>query len=226
MPSLNLFLLLLIGLFASEVHADSVHGLIDHYSDGDSFVIADTAVRLKGIDAPELAQQCTNRLGWVYRCGEMAASHLKSLVKGRSVVCEGDERDDYGRLVARCQAGSTDLNAAMVRDGWAVAFVRYDESYLEAESDARSGHRGIWQGEFQQPEAFRAASWNGASKKSNGTGENCVIKGNITSGGDRIYHTPWGSDHYARTRISTRKGERWFCSEAEARAAGWRPPRR
>lgn len=52
----------------------------------------------------------------------------------------------------------------------------------------------------------------------------CDIKGNINAEGVRIYHVP-GSEHYARTRIDTARGERWFCSEAEARAAGWRAAR-
>ena len=51
----------------------------------------------------------------------------------------------------------------------------------------------------------------------------CDIKGNISDNG-RIYHLPGGA-HYARTRIDESRGERWFCSEAEARAAGWRPAR-
>jgi len=51
-----------------------------------------------------------------------------------------------------------------------------------------------------------------------------LIKGNIGSKGDRIYHVP-GGRWYDKTRIDTGKGERWFCSEAEARAAGWRPPK-
>lgn len=51
---------------------------------------------------------------------------------------------------------------------------------------------------------------------------NCRIKGNI-SGGERIYHTP-GSPYYDQTDIDVSIGERWFCSEREARAAGWRPP--
>lgn len=55
--------------------------------------------------------------------------------------------------------------------------------------------------------------------------EKCRIKGNISSKGERIYHTP-KSRWYSRTKISTSKGERWFCSEAEARKAGWRPPKR
>jgi hypothetical protein len=53
--------------------------------------------------------------------------------------------------------------------------------------------------------------------------EGCRIKGNI-SGNGKIYHVP-GSDAYAKTRIDESKGERWFCSEDEARAAGWRAPR-
>ena len=51
---------------------------------------------------------------------------------------------------------------------------------------------------------------------------NCRIKGNI-SAGDRVYHTP-DSPYYARTQIDPAQGERWFCSEQEAQAAGWRPP--
>jgi len=49
----------------------------------------------------------------------------------------------------------------------------------------------------------------------------CRIKGNISTGGERIYHVP-GQRYYGATRIDVLKGERWFCSEAEARAAGWR----
>lgn len=53
----------------------------------------------------------------------------------------------------------------------------------------------------------------------------CVIKGNISARGERIYHLP-GDHYYSKTRIEPAKGERWFCSEAEARAAGWRRTRR
>jgi hypothetical protein len=54
----------------------------------------------------------------------------------------------------------------------------------------------------------------------------CNIKGNISyNGGEKIYHVP-GQEYYSETRISLLKGERWFCSEEEARAAGWRPARR
>ncbi len=52
--------------------------------------------------------------------------------------------------------------------------------------------------------------------------KNCNIKGNISiNSRERIYHVP-GQEYYASTKISPQYGERWFCSEEEARAAGWR----
>ena len=53
----------------------------------------------------------------------------------------------------------------------------------------------------------------------------CDVKGNISRSGERIYHVP-GGDWYDATRINLAKGERWFCSEEEARAAGWRQSKR
>lgn len=53
----------------------------------------------------------------------------------------------------------------------------------------------------------------------------CLIKGNISSRGERIYHVPGGA-YYSRTKISPAKGERFFCSEAEAVTAGWRASQR
>lgn len=50
----------------------------------------------------------------------------------------------------------------------------------------------------------------------------CDIKGNVSiNSGERIYHVP-GQRYYSETRIRPEYGERWFCSETEARAAGWR----
>lgn len=51
--------------------------------------------------------------------------------------------------------------------------------------------------------------------------DGCNIKGNVNTRGERIYHVP-GQKYYDDTEISAAHGERWFCSEEEARAAGWR----
>lgn len=57
-----------------------------------------------------------------------------------------------------------------------------------------------------------------------GLAPGCNIKGNIAIGGERIYHMP-GQSYYSDTQVSPLRGERWFCSEADARAAGWRRSR-
>jgi hypothetical protein len=57
------------------------------------------------------------------------------------------------------------------------------------------------------------------------SGTECSIKGNISiDSGERIYHVP-GQKYYGPTKIDPEFGERWFCSEGEARAAGWRKSR-
>jgi hypothetical protein len=54
----------------------------------------------------------------------------------------------------------------------------------------------------------------------------CTIKGNVSiDTGERIYHVP-GQMFYVETVISPSHGERWFCSENEARQAGWRKSKR
>jgi hypothetical protein len=47
-----------------------------------------------------------------------------------------------------------------------------------------------------------------------------VIKGNISRSGSKIFHVPGGL-YYEQTRINEAKGERWFCSEDDAKIAGW-----
>lgn len=63
-----------------------------------------------------------------------------------------------------------------------------------------------------------------AGQASAGENDACNIKGNVNTQGERIYHVP-GQKYYNDTRISASHGERWFCSEEEARAAGWRRSR-
>lgn len=54
----------------------------------------------------------------------------------------------------------------------------------------------------------------------------CEVKGNISyRTGERIYHLP-GQQYYEKTVIDPADGERWFCTEAEARANGWRKSKR
>ena len=138
-------------------------------------------------------------------------------MQGATLRCTPRDTDEYGRSVSVCKNGNTDINAEMVRAGLALAYRRYSNDYVDEETEAKSARRGLWAGEFTPPWDWRRESRAETTQKSG-----CVIKGNINQSGERIYHLP-GSDAYDRTKIDPRSGERWFCSEAEARAAGWRP---
>ena len=194
--------------------------------DGDTFSVGAERVRLWGVDAPEGRQVCQNDQGQSYACGDVARDQLVGLIGGRAVRCEVRDRDPYGRAVARCLAGSTDLGEAMVRAGWAVDYVQFSRGgYASAEAEARRGRRGLWAGRFETPSTWRSEARQARPAPAAPPQSGCIIKGNISAKGRRIYHVP-GQEDYAATRIDTSKGERWFCSTAEARAAGWTPATR
>ena len=194
--------------------------------DADTWEVGGVTVRLFGIDAPELDQPCLLD-GRAWDCGAWAARETRSAYQGARAECGAVTTDRYGRIVARCSVGGEDVGRRMVREGWAYAFRRYSMEYDLDEKTAAVQRRGLHRGQVQDPAAFRAqrqAPQVPAPQVPAPTG-GCVIKGNVSSKGERIYHMP-GQEHYDRTRISPSKGERWFCSEAEARAAGWRRARK
>jgi hypothetical protein len=147
---------------------------------------------------------------------------LAELSADWDVRCLSHERDVYGRLLAVCWANDIELNAQMVAEGLAWAYRRYSDAYVQIEEQARLANLGVWQGEAEAPWDYRANRWERAAAESPRPG--CPIKGNINREGEKIYHTPW-SPWYDRTVIDESKGQRWFCDEAEAEAAGWRPAR-
>ena len=193
--------------------------------DGDTLEIRGTRIRLHGIDAPESDQVCTGPHG-KYRCGQRAALALSDKIGNGVVSCEPRDVDRYGRVVAVCGAHGEDLNGWIVANGWAIAYRHYSIDYVQQEETAAAAKVGIWQGEFVPPWDWRRGSRLADEEKKPDQPADCLIKGNISMNtGERIYHVP-GGEYYSRTKINPAKGERWFCSEAEARAGGWRPSKR
>ncbi|NVK33156.1 MAG: thermonuclease family protein [Rhodobacteraceae bacterium] len=210
---------LLAGLHVSAAQAQDLVSTSVRVIDGDTLKINGETLRLHGIDAPELAQKCITSTGKTWACGQQSKAHLKSLTDNSTIRCTRRERDAYDRIVSICYVGKTDLNADMVRSGQALAFAKYSADYTAQEAKAAAQKTGVWSGYFERPWDYRASKWQAANQHAP---KGCPIKGNISKAG-RIYHTPW-SAHYARTRINEAAGERWFCSEEEAIAAGWRAP--
>ena len=185
--------------------------------DGDTLDVAGERVRLHGIDAPEREQTCTID-GREWECGIAAWGRMIELLAGQIASCERRDYDQYGRTVAVCRINGDDVNARMVADGWALAYREYSLDYVPHEDAARAASIGLWQGEFVPPWEWRRGERLEAVEAAP---EACSIKGNIARDGERIYHV-LGGRYYEATVIDQARGEKWFCTEADAMAAGWR----
>ncbi|HZO21306.1 MAG TPA: thermonuclease family protein [Steroidobacteraceae bacterium] len=208
-----------------------------HIKDADTIEVRGSIFRLHGIDAPELDQSCLDAEGALYACGRDAVRELRGLIAERTVICEdrGPDSAYPKRRIGRCSVGGTDLHRWLVQNGWAVNFEPYAKGeFLADEEDARRGRLGIWKGCFVAPRDFR--HWNNGKGKLLGPEcpqdargklfpdvadmlSGCEIKGHYSRRAwpyKGIYHLP-GCRSYRRT-----KAKRWFCSEEDAIAAGFR----
>src|SRR5918997_4533479 len=136
--------------------------------DGDTIQVGDARVRLEGIDAPEAKQTCINARGREWDCGRAASRELQQLVSKREVRCEADGKDDYGRLLGTCSVGDLVINAEMIRNGLAWAFVKYSSTYVGVEKEARQARRGVFEVANLPPWEFRAEQWK--NSQPSGTG--------------------------------------------------------
>jgi endonuclease YncB( thermonuclease family) len=231
-------LVLVASLMATPLQAEIISGPA-RVIDGDTVDMTGTRVRLLGIDAPESAQSCS-RGGQSWACGQEATITLDAIIANQPLTCTAQGTDIYGRTLATCQAGVFDIGREMVRRGMALAASNAPEDYAAATAVAKQLSYGLWAGEFEHPEQWRAANPRSAPqlarteilaparrfaaastvsdrRYTNALG--CAIKGNYSRYGDLIYHLP-GQRYYSQTRP-----ERMFCTEREAMAAGFRRSR-
>ena len=85
---------------------------------------------------------------------------LKSLIVDNTVYCKGKQKDRYRRLIAVCYSGKVNLNSKMVEEGWAIAYRYYSNDYIFEEEIAKKNKKGIWQGDFIEPYAWRKKQLN------------------------------------------------------------------
>ena len=124
--------------------------------DGDSLRSGNLRIRLFGIDAPELKQQCADQNGVLWDCGVAALQQLNALIsKNKDLQCSLRDVDRYGRLVMQCFSGSTDIGAAMVRSGLALAYRDFSDLYIAEEKQAKTARKGVWRGTFSPPWEWR-----------------------------------------------------------------------
>lgn len=199
--------------------------------DGDTIDMTGMRIRLAFIDAPE-AQQACDTAGATWACGTAATEELASILADQHVSCAVIDTDVYGRQVAQCQTRVFDLGREMVRRGMAITLDNAPYEYGEAAQVAQRLNYGLWASTFELPANWRAANPQLVQREVQNMPEapqhqpeaervyrnqfGCAIKGNRSRRGEWIYHLP-GRPYYEQTRP-----EELFCTESEARAAGYR----
>ena len=186
--------------------------LVTRIIDGDTIEIeTGDQVRYIGINTPE-----TNHPTKPVECfGKEATQINRELVEGKEVILVKDvnDRDIYNRLLRYVYLeDGTFVNLALVEEGYATSYtfppdISHQADFLSAETTARNENAGLWGECYEESANFKEGE--------------CVIKGNISTNGEKIYHVP-GQKYYNQTVIDDDKGEMWFCSEEEAVNAGWR----
>jgi endonuclease YncB( thermonuclease family) len=221
---LALVALLLVGPWWVRVSHDEPSGQLA-VIDGDTLQVGDTIVQLYGIDAPELGQLCYAD-GEPRPCGVEAALALHKLIamEGPALHCKPWQGDDEGAAppgtrIEVCEVGSEDVSLVMLLGGHSVALPQSFPDYVEAQERAREGRLGIWHTTFEPPWKWRQGERQPSEQV------DCNVRGVIDSQGLRIYHVPTDPD-YNDVAVDPARGDASFCSDEDARQAGWRRPSR
>ena len=162
----KIFLILIISFFlALTLNSTEING-VPKIIDGDTVHINTKKIRLEGIDAPEIKQQCKKPFLKVstiiglefnknYSCGVIAKKKLIDKIDSSKIKCISSSKDRYERFLATCYMGKINLNKWMVRNGYALAYKKYSKDYVRDEEYAKKNKLGVWEGSFIMPEKWR-----------------------------------------------------------------------
>jgi endonuclease YncB( thermonuclease family) len=116
-------------LMSSTAHATEISGPA-RVLDGDTVVVGEIHVRLKGVDAPERGTEL----------GEFARKIMIEIVNGSDLTCQLTGEKTHKREVGYCfTADGLDINRAIIEQGVALACPRYSTRYVEFEqAEARA----------------------------------------------------------------------------------------
>ncbi len=181
---------------------------------GDQMRVDGETVHLFGVEAPIAIQQCAGSKS----CGVAAKAALQKLVGGKRVTCDISGREANNTSSATCQVNGADIAGQLVRGGHVFATTGLFATYASAEREARTNRAGLWRANALRPNEYRAKVWEEAKQSAP---DGCPIKGTV-AGENKTYLVPWAGS-YEKAKVRSERGERWFCTEAEARAAGWKP---
>ena len=150
--SLKIFILCSLSslfLFSNNLFASHVTVI-----DGDTIRLGDVKIRFSGIDAPEINQTCVASEGKV-ACGKISRDLLIEKVTNNKISCTDEGKDFYGRVLGECFVNGESLSSYLVREGFAFAYRKYSNKYIEDEEYAKFNKLGLWSMEFQYPWDYR-----------------------------------------------------------------------
>ena len=205
--------------------------------DGSIYLVRYLGIEVPGEGAAERDPRSINE-----RARQFSASRLA----GRQVELEAGavDTDSSGRLLRYIYVDGEMVNMALVTNGLATvssfpADFKHKHSFAIEEERAKQGRAGFWESAVKDQDGHPPVSepvqpFHGGTlplpPPGQGRGTSCdyshtaqaVIKGNIeANSGERIYYVP-GTFFYSTTVVSLGEGDRLFCTEEEARAAGWK----
>ena len=151
MKKLSLYVFLAL-MFCGTSFADSLRVV-----DGDTIVLNGEKIRISGIDAPELKQMCMNGDEKVF-CGKTAKMILVKKIGNQTPECIREGKDVYKRTLAECFINGVSLSSFLVRSGYAFAYRKYSDKFIEDEEFAKKNKLGMWSMKFQYPWDFRKGS--------------------------------------------------------------------
>ena len=128
-----------------------ITGKISSIVSGDVFRIGQHTIRLYALAAPLIDQKCQDGNGHLYDCGYVSARMLKDFVSGDDVTCRVMNFNAQNELLAACSVDKTDIGAAMVEEGWALALPNINPIYIPYQQKAQEAQKGLWAGRFQMP---------------------------------------------------------------------------
>jgi endonuclease YncB( thermonuclease family) len=238
-------ILLIAALLCSALPVSRARAANPTIKDGSTLQLGSVTYRLDGIDAPALDQMCIDEHADAWTCGVEARDQLTRLIGGRAVHCDdlGVDPNTKKRHLGACtvEGETTSLSELLVRQGFALNVESSATGRFKPdEARARENRQGLWKGCFVAPQEFRRGKKDGAllggSCRADRDQEirevlfpddlampsGCNIKGKFAvrarvTGNLGIYHLQACRSYPALT-----KPDRWFCSEEDAQAAGFR----
>src|SRR5210317_2486131 len=122
--------------------------------DGDTIHIGGNKYRFSGIDTPEMKQVCKQEDKTIL-CGVLARDALIQKINNQPVTCKQETIDRYKRIVAECFVKNESLSKYLVRNGYAFAYRRYSDQFVQDEEYAKLNQLGLWQMKFDFPWEYR-----------------------------------------------------------------------